>query len=125
MSTLLPPTSETLQHVLIQGGVPSRLAAASDPGFQGLLSETRTHLTSSNLQRVLEVCLDQATETLFNGLEKNVFLETSVEDGASSGLGLVPESRVRLAGMLPGLGRWCRLALEGLPNELIDVSLHL
>lgn len=122
MSTLLPPTSETLQHVLTQGGIPPRLAAAPDSAFQTLLSETRTHLASSNLQRVLEVCLDRATETLFNGLEKNVFFDSTMglEEG-SLGLGLVPESRVRLAGMLPGLARWCRLALEGLPNELIDV----
>ncbi|KAH8102100.1 Peroxin-3 [Cristinia sonorae] len=119
-STLLPPTSETLQHVLTQGGIDSRLAAAPDATFQGLLSEIRTHLASSNLERVLEVCLDQATETLFNGLEKNVFFEQSVGLDAPSGLGLVPESRVRLAGMLPGLARWCHLALEGLPNELID-----
>ena len=123
MSTLLPPTSETLQHVLTQGGIPSRQAAAPDSMFQALLTETRTQLTSSNLQRVLEVCLDRATETLFDGLEKNVFFESIpvAEEGSVPGLGLVPESRVRLAGMLPGLARWCRLALEGLPNELIDV----
>ncbi|TCD60706.1 peroxin [Steccherinum ochraceum] len=122
MSTLLPPTPETLQHVLTQGGIPSRLAAAPDAGFRSLLAETRTHLASSDLQRVLEVCLDHSTEALFNGLEKNVFFDNSMglEETSPSGLGLVPESRVRLAGMLPGLARWCRLALEGLPNELID-----
>ncbi|THH26408.1 hypothetical protein EUX98_g7781 [Antrodiella citrinella] len=122
MSTLLPPTPETLQHVLTQGGIPSRLAAAPDAAFQELLYETRTHVASANLQRVLEVCLDRATETLFDGLEKNVFFDSAVglDEASSTGLGLVPDSRVRLAGMLPGLGRWCRLALEGLPNELID-----
>ena len=121
VSTLLPPTSETLQHVLTQGGIPSRLAAAPDSTFQALLSETRTLLASSNMQRVLEVCLDRATETLFDGLEKNVFFENAPALEEGSVLGLVPESRVRLAAMLPGLARWCRLALEGLPNELIDV----
>ncbi|KAJ6471835.1 Peroxin-3-domain-containing protein [Mycena vitilis] len=30
------------------------------------------------------------------------------------------EVRIRLAGLLPGLARWSSLALNGLPNELID-----
>ncbi|KAI0786964.1 Peroxin-3 [Abortiporus biennis] len=123
MSTLLPPTTETLQHVLTQGGIPARLATYPDPTFQNLLSETRTHLSSASFQIVLEACLDKATEILFNGLEKNVFRETNVggwEEVTSTTLPLGPEVRVRLAGMLPGLGKWCHLALEGLPNELID-----
>ena len=35
------------------------------------------------------------------------------------------EPRVRLANMLPPLARWCRVALEASPNELIDVSVML
>ena len=31
------------------------------------------------------------------------------------------EVKMRLAGMLPGLARWSALALNGLPNELVDV----
>ena len=41
MSTLLPPTPETLQHVLTQGGLPAWLAAAHDPKFDAFLTETR------------------------------------------------------------------------------------
>lgn len=71
---------------------------------------------------MLEAGLDKATEVLFQGLEKNVFGGSSSGwEDPNSALGLTPEPRVRLAGMLPGLARWCHLALEGLPNELIDV----
>lgn len=65
---------------------------------------------------MLEVCLDRATGVLFDGLERNVFVDSTGE-GASG-----PDVLLRLAGMLPGLARWSRLALHGLPNELVEVS---
>lgn len=61
--------------------------------------------------------MDKATEILFEGLEKNVFRTGSGGGGVEGG-----EERIRLAGLLPGLARWSQLALEGLPNELVDVS---
>ncbi|KZT63513.1 hypothetical protein DAEQUDRAFT_770534 [Daedalea quercina L-15889] len=117
MSTLLPPTSETLHHVLTQGGVPAYIINASDSKFEALLSETRTHIMSASFQHVLEACLDQATETLFSGLRKTVF---SSVIGPLSFEEHDDEVRERLAAMLPGLARWCHLALEGLPNEMVD-----
>ena len=66
---------------------------------------------------MLEVCLDRATEVLFSGLERSVFVTT--EPSAVPG----EEVRIRLAGLLPGLARWSQLALNGLPNELVNVSL--
>ncbi|RDX52464.1 hypothetical protein OH76DRAFT_1499015 [Lentinus brumalis] len=117
MSTLLPPTPETLQHVLTQGGLPTWLAAAHDPKFDAFLSETRTHVASGSFERVLEVCLDRTTEVLFNGVKRDIFSTHLQDDDAS----LEPaEHRERLAAMLPTLARWCHLALEGLPNELVD-----
>jgi len=117
MSTLLPPTSETLHHVLTQGGIPADIVGALDPKFESLLCEARSHIMSASFQHVLEACLDQATETLFSGLRKHVFSGNSgplnFEDNDE-------EVRERLAAMLPGLARWCHLALEGLPNEMID-----
>lgn len=122
MSTLLPPTSETLQHVLTQGGIPAWLATAHDPTFDAFLSEARTHVASGSFERVLEVCLDRATDVLFRGVEKHVFGSyQEQEDSILSG----QEPRERLAAMLPGLARWCHLALEGLPNELVDVRVLL
>ena len=114
-----------LQHVLTQGGIPARQVAAPDSTFKALLNETRAQLSTASFQIVLESCLDRATEILFNGLEKNVFRETNVggwEETSSTAISLGQETRVRLAGMLPGLARWSQLALEGLPNELVDVS---
>ncbi|KAI0752605.1 Peroxin-3 [Daedaleopsis nitida] len=117
MSTLLPPTPETLQHVLTQGGIPSWVATAHDPTFDVFLSETRKHVCSGTFERVLEVCLDAATDVLFRGVEKHVFGSKYESDDVSLG---GQEPRERLAAMLPGLARWCHLALEGLPNELVD-----
>jgi peroxin-3 len=54
---------------------------------------------------------------LFSGLEKNVFIDTATAEDR-----MTPEEvRIRLAGLLPGLARWSSLALNGLPNELVDV----
>lgn len=116
LSTLIPPTPETLQHVLTQGGIPSRLASAPDPKFDAFLDETRRHLASGSFERVLEVCLDSAMDMLSRGVDKHVF-GSHGEDDAMMG----QEPRERLAAMLPGLARWCHLALESLPNELVDV----
>jgi peroxin-3 len=88
-------------------------AALLDAPFLALLDETRRILGSPDFARVLEVSLDQATAILFEGLEKNVFRTGSGGEGG--------EERIRLAGLLPGLARWSQLALEGLPNELVDV----
>ena len=122
MSTPLPPTAETLQHVLIQGGISTRLATRHDPVFMSLLSETRAYLRSGSFEVVLDSCLDHATDILFHGLEQNVFGGPSGGwDDPNLPLGHAQEARVRLAGMLPGLARWGRLAMEGMPNELIEV----
>ena len=117
MSTLLPPTSETLQHVLTQGGIPPWLAGTPDPAFDAFLAETRRHVASGSFERVLEVCLDSATDALFRGVEKHVFGSHQLDDTLTG----AQEPRERLAAMLPGLARWCHMALEGLPNELVDV----
>jgi len=97
-----------------------------DEPFMALIEETRSILASVDFARVLEVCLDRATEVLFEGLEKNVFGRgTGASPGtAREGDGAGAEAeRIRLAGLLPGLARWSQLALNGLPNELVDVRL--
>ena len=123
LSSLLPPTTETMQHVLTQGGITPYLAAHHDPTFTSLLSETRSLLQSSDFERVLERSLDRAVEILFDGLQKNVFVDPDMSVGGV-GVGLSGEDsvRLRLAGLLPGLARWSHLALNSLPNELVDVS---
>lgn len=118
LSSLLPPTTETMQHVLTQGGVSPWLATHHDPVFTSLLEETRSLISSPDFERVLELGLDRAMEILFDGLQKNVFVDSN---GPSDEPGQ-EILRLRLAGLLPGLARWSHLALNGLPNELVDVS---
>lgn len=161
-SSLLPPTPETIQLVLSQGGYNASLTHQNplafnshtsltssqishqfnnspatgvsnqfllappnphahlldDPGFSALIAETRAILSSSDFSRVLEVCLDTATEVLFAGLEKNVFVPNEPTPGEEV-------LRIRLAGLLPGLARWSQLALNGLPNELVDKIMNV
>ena len=116
LSSLLPPTAETLQHALIQGGMPSYLSTHHDPIFMTLLDETRLLMASSDFECVLELELDRATEVLFDGLQKNVFVDLNSPPDESQDI-----FRLRLAGLLAGLARWSHLALNGLPNELVDV----
>jgi peroxin-3 len=89
-----------------------------DEPFASLLSETRSALSSPDFAQVLSVSLDHATEILFESLEKNIFRPSSTREGEGKG----EEVRLRLAALLPGLAKWSQLALNGLPNELIDVS---
>ena len=105
-----------MQHILVQGGIPAARAAHHTPLFTALLKETRSIIASADFGRVLEVSLDRATDILFASLQKNVFVESGTR---TDELGV--EVRLRLAGLLPGLARWCHLALNGLPNELVDV----
>ncbi|KAJ7045987.1 Peroxin-3 [Mycena alexandri] len=122
-TTLLPQTPETTQHVLTQGGYasssqpPPRIAYHSSPSkdpFTALLDETRSIISSPDFSCVFEACLDRATEVLLSSVETAVF--SSAADAAAPG----EEVRIRLAGLLPGLARWSNLALNGVPNELVD-----
>lgn len=111
LSTLLPPTSSALSHLLTRGGFPPAHNDTHEPAFMALLEETRDLLTSSNFALVLEHALDRATSLLFDGLSQNVFVAQEGEEG---------EVRLRTASVMPGLVRWSSLALNGLPNELVD-----
>ena len=51
---------------------PNLQAHLDDPGFSALLEETRTILCSSDFSRVLEVCLDSATEILYTNNINNI-----------------------------------------------------
>ncbi|KAN0136897.1 peroxisomal assembly protein PEX3 [Lactarius tabidus] len=110
LSTLMPPTSSALSLLLTRGGFPHSHSDTHEPAFTALLEETRDLLTSSDFALVLERALDRATTLLFDGLSQNVFVGEE-EEG---------EVRLRTAGVLPGLARWSSLALNGMPNELVD-----
>ncbi|KAH9164530.1 Peroxin-3 [Lactarius sanguifluus] len=110
LSTLMPPTASALSHLLTRGGFPPTHDDTHEPEFTALLEETRDLLASSDFALVLERALDRATALLFDGLSQNVFVGEEGED----------EVRMRVAAVLPGLARWSSLALNGMPNELVD-----
>ena len=112
-SVLFPPTPDTIQHVLIQGG--TRIDY-EDSAFTALLEETRSVFGSSDFSLVLQTCLDRAAQTLLAHLESKVFV-----DSASS-VGSQEDVRIRLAGLLPGLAGWSMEAMRSVPNVLVDVS---
>lgn len=87
----------------------------SDPAFAQLLAELRSTASSSAFATLLEAALDRATEVLLDGLRKNVF---HTMDGTEMDVEI---EKPRLANLLPGLARWSHLALNTVPNELVDV----
>jgi len=126
-SSLTPPPPRTNQTYLVSPPTQPATSHLLDAPFLALMEETKDVLAGPDFARVLEVCLDTATEVLFDGLEKNIFKKVDVKGKGKEREGELPEEpeeveRVRLAGLLPGLSRWSQLALQGLPNELVDVS---
>ena len=115
----------------------SRSGLDVDPQFTALLAETRCYLSGPDFAYALGCALDRATEVLMDGLRMRVFVDTASavnppnaeEVQAQSRLGDFgagtnsekEEIKIRLAGLLPGLARWCQLALNATPNELVDV----
>ena len=104
-----------------------------DPQFNTLLVETRRYLSGPDFAYTLGRALDRATEVLMNGLRARVFVDTAsavslpntreAQDvNASARAENRDEVKIRLAGMLPALARWSQLALNAMPNELVDVS---
>jgi peroxin-3 len=144
-SSLLPSTPETLNHVLTRAGIrvtppahlnlpimdisllgahdpPATSGSDCDHTFNNLLGETANIIASANFSRVLEVALDHVSEEiLLSGILANVFGRVLSDHEEADRQAAEP--KMRLAAMLPGLARWSRLALTGLPNELVDVSL--
>jgi len=118
MSTLLPPTPDSMQRILVQGGIPQMSAMRASPAFDRLLGETRSLLQSPDFSIVLESCLDRATDILFKSIKDTIFIQggSKVEEDGSP-------LQLRLAGLLPGMARWSHLAFNGLPNELVDVRM--
>ena len=116
MSTLLPPTPDSMQRILVQGGIPQMSAMRGSPAFDRLLEETRSLLQSPDFSIVLESCLDRATDMLFKSVKDTIFVQagSSVDETGAP-------LQLRLAGLLPGMARWSHLAFNGLPNELVDV----
>jgi peroxin-3 len=121
-SAIFPLSTSAEQNVLIQGGISPHLATI-DPPLRRLLDETKAYVASPDFQLVWGLALDKGCDMVLDGLEREVFGEVpAVEEVDASAETPVPSDRSeRLAGILPGLARWCHPALYGLPNELVEV----
>ncbi|KAG1805787.1 Peroxin-3-domain-containing protein [Suillus subaureus] len=106
-------------------------AEFNDPIFSSLLSQTRAYLAGPDFSHALSAALDRATVVLVDGLRAKVFIDSNtinVPEGlsATNPIDLTVEEetkeeiKIRLAGLLPGLARWSQLALNAVPNELVD-----
>lgn len=106
-------------------------AEFNDPIFSSLLSQTRAYLAGPDFTYALSAALDRATVVLVDGLRTKVFVDSSTTNdpeglSATNPIDLTGEEetkeeiKIRLAGLLPGLARWSQLALNAVPNELVD-----
>jgi peroxin-3 len=117
LGTLLPAGELDQEFVLLQGGL-SSADARLDPVTRSLIKETVTYVTSADFGTVFGACLDRVTDILIQGLREGVF-EGGQEDDDSK----VEKHSVRLAAMLPAVARWSHLAVNGIPNPLVEVRM--
>ncbi|CAE6436157.1 unnamed protein product [Rhizoctonia solani] len=112
LPTLLPNTPNDISTTLASGGLTSSLAHI-DPALSTLLSATRNHISSADFAIALRKCIDLGTIAMKDGLIRSgEFGEITSADSESA--------KVKLAALLPGVARWTHLALNGVPNEIIE-----
>lgn len=123
VSAIFPLSPSAEQNVLIQGGISPHLATI-DPPLRNLLNETKAFVASPDFELVWSLALDRVCNTALSGIEQEVFGESPIdavtEGDASATIVEVEEKTERLAGILPGLARWCHPALYSMPNELVE-----
>ncbi|KAF8688663.1 Peroxin-3, partial [Rhizoctonia solani] len=114
LPTLLPNTPADISTTLASGGLTSSLAHI-DPALSTLLSATRDHISSADFAIALRKCIDLGTIAMKDGLIRSgEFGEIANTNPDSEG------AKVKLAALLPGVARWTHLALNGVPNEIIE-----
>jgi len=129
------PSPSSSQPALNTTSPPQPRAEFNDPIFSSLLSQTRAYLAGPDFAYALSAALDRATVVLVDGLRAKVFVDSNTTNdpeglSATNPIDLTVEEetkeeiKIRLAGLLPGLARWSQLALNAVPNELVDVSLR-
>ncbi|KAG8999362.1 peroxin [Tulasnella sp. JGI-2019a] len=128
---LLPLSRTAEQHVLLSGGLPpdatfaSMLSAQDNHAFRSLMDETKAIIQSKDFEVVLDSALEWGVNLFIEGMEIGVFRtngedEATVAPSATGHIEEVEEVTLRLAAILPGVARWSHLAVDGIPNELIE-----
>lgn len=105
--------------MLLQGGLSSADARLDVP-TRSLIEDTISFINSDEFNTVFGVCLDRGTDVLIQGLREGVF-----EGGQEEDDGKLETDGVRLAAMLPAVARWSHLAVNGIPNELVEVRFFM
>ncbi|KAG8735443.1 peroxin [Ceratobasidium sp. 414] len=120
LPTILPVSPTQISTTLASGGLTSSLAHV-DPALSTLLAASHAHIASADFALALRRCVDLGTIAMRDGLMRSgEFGEAAAGGvGASSG---EEGDKVKLAALLPGVARWTHLALNGVPNEIIEVS---
>jgi peroxin-3 len=93
-------------------------SAADEEAFRTLLDETKDFLTSRDFEIVLEKSIDWALDQFVNGMKREVFGEDTPAEGDEP----PTQNKLRFAALLPGVTRWSHLAVNAIPNELVEVS---
>ncbi|KDN42029.1 hypothetical protein RSAG8_07074, partial [Rhizoctonia solani AG-8 WAC10335] len=114
LPTLLPNTPTEISTTLASGGLTSSLAHV-DPALSTLLSASHTHISSADFAIALRKCLDFGTIAMKDGLIRSGEFGEITNTGADG-----ENAKVKLAALLPGVARWTHLALNGVPNEIIE-----
>ncbi|CUA72778.1 peroxin-3 [Rhizoctonia solani] len=114
LATLLPNTPTDISTTLASGGLTSSLAHV-DPALSTLLTASHTHISSADFAIALRKCLDFGTIAMKEGLIRSGEFGEATNTSADS-----ESTKVKLAALLPGVARWTHLALNGVPNEIIE-----
>ncbi|KAI8919403.1 Peroxin-3 [Powellomyces hirtus] len=141
MSAFLLPEEGKEENVLRAGGC-SDDGFVIDPELKELLNETRDFLESSDFQKVLTSCFDEAFDLLFKQIRPTFFVEgeyklpksvvSEVTDSESATAGsstIVPEpagpaprgKALPLAGIIPVVSRLVHNVVNGVPNIFLEI----
>jgi len=116
LGSLVPLNEMDQAFVLLQGGLASHHAHIDVP-LRSLLSETSVFVSSADFGIVLGLCLDRGTAMFLDGLRKSAF---GMGDHGQKIEFDEQSPTVRFAALLPAVARWSHLAVNGIPNELIE-----
>lgn len=77
------------------------------------MDQTASFIQSKDFTVVFDKAMDTCLDIFQTDLEANLFGGPDVEGG---------EKKVKLASILPPVAKWSHLAVNGMPNELIEVG---
>ena len=90
--------------------------------LRALLDESSSFASSTDFGIVLGLGVERGVSALMGGLRENVY-ETGSRDDSGGGPNTEEKvEKVRLAALLPGVARWAHLAVNGIPNDFVEVS---